>query len=83
MKNSPGIFEKGLPGCADFHATRKSVEQFATYFLLQILNLSRERGLSYAKPLGGAPVMFFAGHRHEVAQMSEFHFDTLSASVQS
>jgi hypothetical protein len=47
------------------------------------LDLAGERGLSDSKPLCGASVVLILSNRHEIAQMSQFHTDTLSVSVQS
>jgi hypothetical protein len=45
--------------------------------------LTGEGRLCHMQPPSGASVMFFFCNRHEVSQMSKFHFDTLWASVQS
>jgi hypothetical protein len=42
-----------------------------------------ESRLSDAKALCGSPVVLILSNRHEIAQMSQFHTDTLSVSVQS
>jgi lipoyl-dependent peroxiredoxin len=43
----------------------------------QVLNLARERRLSHAKSLCGAPVMLLFSNGYKISQMSQFHSDTL------
>ena len=73
--------QKQFARSAESDSPRKSVEQFEANLLLQILNLSGECRLGYAKPLRAAPVMLLLSNCHEVAQMSQFHSDSLSALI--
>jgi aryl-alcohol dehydrogenase-like predicted oxidoreductase len=63
------------------HAARKTVKESETNFLLQILDLARERGLSQAQASRCPPIMLFLADSYEISEMPQFHTDTLSASV--
>jgi hypothetical protein len=80
-ENATRLLQKQLAGCAEFDSTRKAFEQFEANLRFQILNLSGECRLRDAKPLRAAPVMLLLPYRHEVAQVSQFHSDTLRALV--
>jgi hypothetical protein len=81
LKNAARIIEKQLSGLTYLHATRKTVKESKTNFLLQILDLARERGLSNAQASGCPPVMLFLADSYEISEMPQFHTDTLSVSV--
>jgi hypothetical protein len=81
LKDVARLLQKELARCAEFDSPRKAVEQFEAYLPLQILDLSGECRLGDAKPFRAAPVMLLLSDCHEVAQMSQFHSDSLSALV--
>jgi hypothetical protein len=81
LKNAPRILQKTFARRTDPHSTRQAVKEFETNLLFQILNLTRKGRLSHAKPLRGSIVMFLLSNGHEVSQMSQFHFDTVSLLV--
>src|SRR6185503_12331324 len=78
LKNPPRILHEAFAGRAYLHSTRHTVKEFETNLLFQILNLARKGGLSHAKSLCGSIVMLLLTNGHEVSQMSQFHFDTVS-----
>ena len=47
----------------------------------EILNLSRQRRLSHSQALCSAAEVFLLTDRHEVAEMTQLHSDTLSRLV--
>src|SRR4029077_17658159 len=73
LKNLAGILEKQSACLADLYAAWKSLEEFETDLLLQLLNLARKRRLSHAKTLCSSPVMLLLSHRDEISEMSQFH----------
>jgi hypothetical protein len=81
LEDTTRLLQKQLACWAELDSTRKTVEQFEANLLFQILNLSGECRLGYAKPLCAAPVMLLLSDCHEVAQMSQFHSDSLSALI--
>ena len=65
------------------HRTRGALQQTQFEFVLQRLDLRAKRRLGQAQALGGAPEIQLLGHRHKVAQMSQFHcIDIFHLSVQ-
>jgi hypothetical protein len=81
LEDAPRLLQKQLARSAEFDSTRKTVEQFEANLLPQILNLSGECRLGDTQSLRAAPVMLLLPDGHEVAQMSQFHSDSLSALI--
>ncbi|HZI49913.1 MAG TPA: hypothetical protein VFD75_19090 [Pyrinomonadaceae bacterium] len=81
LKNAARVVEKQFSGLTYFHAAWKTVKKPKTNFLLQILDLARERGLSQAQASRCPPIMFLLADSYEISEMSQFHTDTLSVSV--
>src|SRR5260370_9896638 len=82
LKDALCILHEQFARRTDFHAARKPLEEFKPNLLFQILNLAGQSGLSDAKPQGCPSVVLFLAYGHEIAQMSQFHCDTLSLLVE-
>jgi hypothetical protein len=70
LKNTTRIVEEQISGINDFHVARKAFEQLETNFMFQILDLTREGGLSYEQSLRCSPVMLFLSDHQEIPQLS-------------
>src|SRR5579884_1220491 len=67
FQDAARVFEERFSRCAYFHSSRKTIEQFKTYLVFQILNLPRERGLSDTQTLGSPAKVLLLGGRHEIS----------------
>jgi len=55
------------------HGAGCSIEQLHAEFLFEIFDLRTQRRLRHAQSLRRAPEVQCLRHRHEIAQMSQFH----------
>jgi hypothetical protein len=81
LKDTPCIFQKKLARWIQLHAAWQAIEKLEADLFFQILNLPGQRRLCHAQPARRAPVMLLLPDRHEIAQMPQFHSDTLSRLV--
>jgi hypothetical protein len=73
LQDTSCIAQIKLPSRAQLDAPRQSVEQDKSKLVLQVANLSRQRGLSDTKALGVSSEVFFLPHSNKVTQMSQLH----------
>jgi hypothetical protein len=81
VKNSARVVEKQPARRTELHAATEAVEQREPDLAFEILNLSRQRGLSHSQADRGATEMFLFANRHEVSKVTQFHSDTVSRLV--
>ena len=65
--------EADITGGGEVHAAGGSVEEVDTDLTLEVVDLSRERGLCDAKAPGGGNERRLLGDRDEVPEVPEFH----------
>ena len=73
LKNTPRIFEKQFSGIRDPYPAGQTLEQFKADFFFQILDLTREGGLSHAQALRCSSIMLFLSDRHKIPQLPQFN----------
>jgi hypothetical protein len=81
LKDAVRLVQEQLAGGTEFHSTGKTLEQLEAHLRFEVLNLPGERGLGHAKPFRTAPIVLLLSDGHKVAQMPQFHSDTLSRLV--
>jgi hypothetical protein len=70
----------GALSTAQLHGAREALEELETDFF-QILYLAGKRRLCHAQSTRCAAKMLFLANRHEIAQVPQFHSNTLSRLV--
>src|SRR6266571_1032816 len=70
FQDAARVFEERFSRCTYFHSSGKTIEQFKTNLIFQILNLPGERRLSDAQTLGGPAKVLLLGGRHKISQIS-------------
>jgi hypothetical protein len=81
LKDTPSIFQEMFAGRTQLHAAWETLEHLEAYLLLQILNLAGKCRLCHAQPARRTPVMLLLTDCHEISQMPQLHYDTLSLLV--
>jgi hypothetical protein len=74
FQDASRVFEERFSRCTYFHSSGKTIEQFKTNLIFQILNLPGERRLSDAQTLRSPAKVLLLGARHKISQMSQFHW---------
>ena len=77
LEDTSRILQKQLARWIELHAAREAFEKLETDFFFQILYLAGKRRLCHAQSTRCAPKMLFLADRHEIAQVPQFHSDTL------
>src|SRR5205814_8637000 len=80
FQDAARVFEERFSRCTYFHSSGKTIEQFKTNLIFQILNLPGERRLSDAQTLGSPAKVLLLGGCHKISQMSQFHWLILCQS---
>src|SRR5437016_10728028 len=80
FQDAARVFEERFSRCTYFHSSGKTIEQFKTNLIFQILNVPGERRLSDAQTLGSPAKVLLLGGRHKISQMSQFHWLILCQS---
>ena len=71
-----GTIEKGAASVSQFNAAWLATEQLHINFPLDGLDLSTERRLLHAEPLGGPRYVAFLSDGDDIPKMPQFHFHT-------
>ena len=83
FQNGVRLLEEGAAGLGQYDAAVGPFEQARPEFVLERPNLQGQRRLGHVQTLGRTTEMQFLGHRHEIAQVSQFHICSISKTTKN